>query len=212
MKINGTEAMHIGFVGFIPPWEGEEMDIFDDLWGTPDGKRYVERYLQGDIVEYNWVKHGYIWTDSEIHKAAMGQKVFTISRPAVKITYGVKTVNGVRKTTDAKDAAAIFLYEKQAGNNPHWTVFPGDYEVRDFYSLNKSSGEFLVDEEHKMAMLFDNEEAAHNMVARLANEGELYSVYQGSINGDGFIAGIIDYECPYDDLLFYDDLPFYYEE
>ena len=70
MKINGTEAKHIGLVGFIPPWEGVEMDVFDDLWGTPDGKRYVERYFHGEVVQYDWMKHGFIWTDDEIHKAA----------------------------------------------------------------------------------------------------------------------------------------------
>ena len=69
MKINGMTATHIGLVGFIPPWEGEENDIFDDLWGTPDGKRYVERYIQADIVEYDWIKHGFIWRDKDINKA-----------------------------------------------------------------------------------------------------------------------------------------------
>lgn len=53
MKINGMEAKHIGLVGWVAPWLGGECDIFDDLWGTPDGKRYVERYIQVDIVEYN---------------------------------------------------------------------------------------------------------------------------------------------------------------
>lgn len=69
MKINGKEATHIGLVGFIPPWEGEENDIFDDLWGTPDGKRYVERYIQADIIEYDWMKHGFIWRDKDINEA-----------------------------------------------------------------------------------------------------------------------------------------------
>ena len=61
MKIKGMEAKHLGFVGWTAPWMGHEYDIFDDLWGTPDGKRYVERYVQGDVVEYNWKVHGYIW-------------------------------------------------------------------------------------------------------------------------------------------------------
>ena len=78
MIINGQKAKHVGFVGFHSPWKAEEMDIFDDIWGTPDGKRYVERYLQGDIVEYDWVKHGYIWTDGECHKASMGLPVYTL--------------------------------------------------------------------------------------------------------------------------------------
>ena len=81
MIIEGQKAEHIGFVGFWSPWEADEYDIFDDLWGTPDGKRYVERYIFQDIVRYDWIKHGYIWTDKEIHKASMGLPVTTKERP-----------------------------------------------------------------------------------------------------------------------------------
>lgn len=68
MKINGMEAKHIGLVGWVAPWLGNEYDIFDNIWGTPDGKRYIERYFLCDIVEYNWQKHGYIWYDWVIDK------------------------------------------------------------------------------------------------------------------------------------------------
>ena len=80
MKINGMVATHIGLVGFISPWDGDEFDIFDDIWGTPDGKRYVERYLQEDIVQYDWMKHGFIWRDEDRYKVSQGEKVFTIPK------------------------------------------------------------------------------------------------------------------------------------
>ena len=81
MVIEGQKAEHIGVVGFWSPWDADEYDIFDDLWGTADGKRYVERYVQQDIVPYDWTKHRYIWTDVEIHKASMGLPVTTKERP-----------------------------------------------------------------------------------------------------------------------------------
>ena len=81
MIIEEQKAEHIGVVGFWSPWEGDGYDFFDDLWGTPDGKRYVERYITQDIVPYNWTEHGYIWTNKEIHKASMGLPVTTIKRP-----------------------------------------------------------------------------------------------------------------------------------
>lgn len=68
MVINGMEAEYLGVVGFRAPWNAYENDIFDDLWGTPDGKRFVERYIQADIVEYDWIKHGFIWYEEEIKK------------------------------------------------------------------------------------------------------------------------------------------------
>jgi hypothetical protein len=74
MEINGMKAEHIGVVGFVAPWKNPNgYAIYEDLWGTNDGKRYVEDYFWGDIVEYNWLKHGYIWFNEAIGKHANDQ-------------------------------------------------------------------------------------------------------------------------------------------
>jgi len=62
MKINGMEAKYLGTVGFE-----KDNPMNEVLYGTPDGKRYVELYMHGnDIVEYNWMKHGFIWFDDAV--------------------------------------------------------------------------------------------------------------------------------------------------
>lgn len=79
MKINGMEAIHGGLigVGFTPPWRAVGYgDIFDDVWVTPDGKHYVERYIQVDVVEYDPEKHGRIWTNEEIDAHLLSKNLF----------------------------------------------------------------------------------------------------------------------------------------
>ena len=69
MKINGMEAKYIGEATHYFPWTVDEGYTSDAVWETEDGEKYVERYVQGDMVKYS-PEFGKIWTEEEWEKAS----------------------------------------------------------------------------------------------------------------------------------------------
>ena len=104
--------------------------------------------------------------------------------------YSFKTLHAIIKSEDVMEIAAMFLYEQQNGNSPKWIHFPGDYETKDFFSVNEAAGKFLVSNKDRKVILLDSRKQAEDFAYFLGTLNEKkYEVYQGGINSDGFIAG-----------------------
>lgn len=107
--------------------------------------------------------------------------------------YSFKTNHKTVTIEDAIEITAAFLYEQQKGNKPNWITFPGDYETRDFYSINDSEGKFLaVDTEGKVFLLdtLKQAESFADVLGILNNKK--YYVHLGRISKNSFIVDCID--------------------
>lgn len=101
-------------------------------------------------------------------------------------------VNNISVTyRDAKKAIASFLWYQQNGYNPMWTVFPGEYEVVDFYTVNDIHGNFITLAGKNKIAMFDSYDEADECLADLLSE-KRYAIFQGCVTPDGLIAGFDD--------------------
>jgi len=120
------------------------------------------------------------------------------------MNYLIKIGSNVVAASNAKEAAAKFLWRKQQGHNPEWLDYPGNYESVDFYTISFISDRkehFLAIEGENKVLTFDSEDDAYAFVKLLHSDKRLY-VCQGGITSDGFVAGLTDLVLdisPYDE-------------